>query len=61
MTPDEKPEVSPGSFHIHCRNYTGALVTVSLLVAFLFVADLYTLTRLDSTQDDEKELRIGLS
>jgi len=60
MNEPGKLEVPPTSLHFHCRNYTGAFITMSMLVALLFVADFYMLSKLESTQSDERELRAGL-
>ena len=60
MTEPGKFDVPPTSLHFHCRNYTGAFITVSMLVALLFVADFYLLSKLEATQSDERELRAGL-
>jgi chromosome segregation ATPase len=59
---DKEHEVAPVQVHHpHCRNYTGAFVTISMLIAFLFVANLYTLSKLNTARQYENSLRSALS
>lgn len=60
MTPDHERESASISCHSHCRNYTGAIVTISMLIALLFAANLYTLDRLNAAREEDRELRSGL-
>lgn len=60
MTPEHEPDVTPVSPHFHCRNYTGAIVTISMLIACLYAANLYTLDRLNSARQEERDLRSNL-
>jgi multidrug efflux pump subunit AcrA (membrane-fusion protein) len=46
--------------HFQCRNYTGAIVTISMLIACLFAASLYTLDKLNSARQEEQDLRASL-
>ena len=59
MTPDSDP-VTPVRGHFQCRNYTSAIVTISMLIACLFAANLYTLNRLNSAHQEESDLRSSL-
>jgi hypothetical protein len=57
MSNDHEPEVTPIPPHFHqCRSYMGAIVTISMLIACLFAANLYTLDRLNSAREDERDL-----
>jgi len=60
MATQQEPEIQPGSFHPQCRNYGAAFLIMSMLIAVLFVADLYTLRRLNSTEREERGLRASL-
>ncbi len=55
----EHDPTSP-SFHFHRRNYTGAIVTISMLIALLFAGNLYTLDRLKAARQEEGDLRASL-
>jgi hypothetical protein len=60
MPLDHEDDASSVSFHSQGRNYTGAIVTISMLIAFLFAANLYTLDRLNAARQEEKDTRSGL-
>ena len=53
-------DATPVSSRSQCRTSTGALVTISMLIAFLFAADLYTLDRLNSEHQEVGGLRSSL-
>jgi hypothetical protein len=57
MATDNERETGPLTVHLQCRSYTGAFVTIGMLLAFLFVANLYTLNRLTSDRQDAENLR----
>jgi multidrug efflux pump subunit AcrA (membrane-fusion protein) len=56
MTDERQHGATPVSSHSPCRRYTGAIVTISMLIACLFAANLYTLDRLNSAREQEREL-----
>ncbi len=60
MTRDHEPQFTTLPPHFQCRNYTGAIVTISMLIACLFAANLYTLDRLNSARQEESDLRSTL-
>jgi len=60
MKPNPDPDVSSLPPHFQCRNYTGAIVTICMLIACLFAANLYTLDRLNSARQDERDLHSNL-
>jgi len=59
MTNSELP-IQPIPMHFQCRNYTGAIVTLSMLIVCLFAANLYTICRLNSARQDERALHSNL-
>ncbi len=61
MTNEKDGEVGPVTVQFHGRSYTGAFVTISLLIAFLFVANLYTLDRMNLARQDAASARISLA
>ena len=56
----KESEVTPVTIHMDGRNYTGAFVTVALMLAFLFVANLYTLGKLNSSREDARSVQQSL-
>lgn len=57
MPHDDQRESASTSYHTHGRNYMGAIVTISMLIALLFAANLYTLDRLNTARQEERDLR----
>ena len=53
-------EVTPVTIHMDGHNYTGAFVTIALLLAFLFVANLYTLGKLNSSRQEARSVQLAL-
>ena len=60
MYQNRENESSPVSYQPQVRNYTGAIVTISMLIAFLFAGNLYTLDRLNTARQEESDLRSRL-
>jgi chromosome segregation ATPase len=60
MTPERESNAPLIPPHFQCRNYTGAIVTISMLIACLFAANLYTLDKLNSARLEEGDLRSSL-
>ncbi len=60
MKTDREPDLQPIPVHFQCRNYTGAIVTISMLMACLFAANLYTIDQLNSAREDARELHSKL-
>jgi len=60
MTPDESPARVRHTHDTERRNYTGAFVAVFMLLALLFVSNLYTLGRLNASHQAVASLQSDL-
>jgi len=61
MIPDESPNRTRSTHHdAERRNYTGAFVAIFMLLALLFVSNLYTLGKLNSARQSLGSLRNDL-
>ena len=60
MISDQAIHDAPPNVYPQPRNYTGAFVAVSMFLAFLFVADLYTLNKLNASRRSQENLRSAL-
>jgi hypothetical protein len=61
MTSDQTDQATPVTAYHQGRNYTGAFVAISMFLAFLFVANLYTLSKLNTARQSQESLRSALS
>jgi len=60
MISDQAIHDAPPNVYPRPRNYTGAFVAVAMFLAFLFVADLYTLNKLNASRRSQENLRSAL-
>jgi|SRR5438094_1054569 len=58
---DEKRQDTAVTTYPQVRSYKGAFVAISMFLAFLFVADLYTLNRLNAARHSQESLRSALA
>ncbi|MBZ5515478.1 MAG: hypothetical protein LAN62_11705 [Acidobacteriia bacterium] len=61
MSTEKEREITPVTVNLQGRSYTGAFVTIGMLLAFLFVANLYILDRLTSSRQETENLRSAMS
>ena len=61
MSTEKEREITPVTVNLQGRSSTGAFVTIGMLLAFLFVANLYILDRLTSSRQETENLRSAMS